>query len=110
MDRLQLERDALGDFQGLPGQIYEFYFHWDSLCFGSTAGPRRRAGWPATIEPAGTSRTTIAPAPTNAPSRISTPHIMIAPLPIDAPFLTTVCSIFQSFSVCGAPSATVARG
>src|ERR1700691_5433574 len=110
MDRLQFERDAVGDFQVLPRQIYKFYFHCDSLSFDSTAGPRRRAGCHATIEPAGTSRTTIAPAPTNAPAPISTPHIMIAPLPIDAPFLTTVCSIFQSFSVCGAPSATVARG
>src|SRR6202167_3490402 len=110
MYRLQLARDALGDFQVLAGQIHEFNFHCDRLSFDTKAGSCRRAGKPATIAPAGTSRTTIAPAPTNAPAPISIPPITIAPLPIDAPLRTTVCSIFQSFSVCSPPSQPVARG
>src|SRR5208337_2198961 len=55
MDQIQLERDTLADFKVLSGQIHEFYFHCDCLFFNAVTGPRRRAGWPATIAAAGTS-------------------------------------------------------
>src|SRR4026208_2494292 len=59
----------------------------------------RRAGTPATTASAGTSRVTTAPAPTTARSPIVTPHMMTAPLPIDAPLRTRVGTTFQSASV-----------
>ncbi len=81
-------------------------FNW----FSGLVERSTRAGLPATTAPGGTSRVTTAPAPTIARAPISMPHRMTAPLPIEAPCRTTVPSIRQSFSVCGAPSAVVARG
>src|SRR5215510_4766172 len=52
-------------------------------------GCNTRAGFPATTAPAGTSLVTTLPAPTVAPSPISTPQRMVALEPIDAPRLTT---------------------
>jgi hypothetical protein len=56
-------------------------------------------GFPVTIAFAGTSRVTTHPAPINAFSPITTLARMVAPDPIDAPFLTNVTSTFQSCSV-----------
>src|SRR6185437_9919704 len=44
--------------------------------------PIRRAGFPATVAPAATSRVTTLPAPITAPSPIVTPGMMSAPPPI----------------------------
>src|SRR5262249_48848788 len=44
-----------------------------------------RAGLPANVAPAGTSRVTTAPAATRAPAPTRTPLRMIAPMPIQAP-------------------------
>src|SRR5271165_7579722 len=68
------------------------------------------AGFPATIAFLGTSFVTVLPAPTIAFSPIVNPERIVAPEPIEAPFLTTVRSTFQSASVCSAPTALVARG
>ena len=57
-----------------------------------------RAGLPATMASAGTSRVTTLPAPTMARSPMVTLERMVAPDPIDAPFLTSVVSTFQSCS------------
>src|SRR5438128_11350954 len=70
----------------------------------------RRAGYPATITLAGTSRVTTLPAPIRAFSPIVRLARMVAPEPIDAPFLTRVGSTVQSFSVCSSPLGEVARG
>src|SRR5271166_4742179 len=67
-------------------------------------------GFPTTIALQGTLFVTTLPAPTNAFSPTVTPARMVAPDPIDAPFLISVVSSFQSSSVCNAPSAFVARG
>src|SRR5260221_7137581 len=69
-----------------------------------------RAGFPVTMAFAGTSFVTTLPAPTIAFSPIVTLQSTVAPDPIDAPFLTTVRSTLQSFSVCSWPSDAVARG
>src|SRR5262249_10497973 len=69
-----------------------------------------RAGLPATMVRAGTSRATTLPAPTIACSPITTFDRIVAPEPIDAPCLTCVGSTFQSRSVCSSPSSVVARG
>src|SRR5262249_27378134 len=69
-----------------------------------------RAGLPATIVPGGTSRVTTAPAPTMASSPIVTLAKIVTPVPIEAPFLTSVFSTCQSCSVWRAPPAAVARG
>src|SRR5260370_33663483 len=58
------------------------------------------AGLPATIAFGGTSCVTTLPAPTIAPSPIVTFERIVAPEPMDAPFFTSVCSTYQSFSVC----------
>src|ERR1700734_374920 len=63
-----------------------------------------RAGFPATIELAGTSRVTTLPAPTIAFSPTVTLERIVAPDAIDAPFLTKVLSTCQSASVCNCPS------
>src|ERR1700722_2793792 len=68
------------------------------------------AGFPATMAFAGTSLVTTLPAPTIAFSPIVTFASIVEPDPIEAPFLTTVFSTFQSASVCNWPSAAVARG
>src|SRR2546427_11420201 len=70
----------------------------------------RRAELPATIALAGTSRVTTLPAPIRAFSPIVMFARMVAPEPIEAPVRTSVGSTFQSFSVCSAPFAAVARG
>ena len=78
---------------------------------GSVAMYRKSlAGLPATMAPAGTSRVTTLPAPTMAFSPMTTFERIVAPDPIDAPFLTTVGSTFQSFSVWSSPVGVVARG
>src|SRR6516162_130529 len=78
---------------------------------GSGSIDRRiRAGLPATMAPSGTSRVTMLPAPTMARSPITTFDRIVAPEPIDAPFLTSVGSTFQSLPVCSSPVAVVARG
>jgi hypothetical protein len=46
---------------------------------------------------------TTLPAPTMAFSPMLMLERIVAPEPIDAPFLTTVCSTFQSASVCRLP-------
>src|ERR1700722_11192828 len=68
------------------------------------------AGFPATIAPAGTSFVTTLPAPTIAFSPIVVLDKIVDPAPIDAPFLMTVRSTFQSASVCSSPPTVVARG
>ena len=68
------------------------------------------AGLPATMVSAGTSRVTTLPAPTMARSPIVTLASTVAPEPIDAPFLTTVYSTFQSSALCRSPEAVVALG
>ena len=75
-----------------------------------TALSLTRAGLPATIVFAGTSRVTTLPAPTIAFSPIVTFDRIVEPDPMDAPFLTSVVSTFQSASVCSAPPSVVARG
>src|SRR2546427_8003765 len=70
----------------------------------------KRAGYPATIVLVGTSRETTLPAPIRAFSPIVMLARMVAPEPIDAPARTSVGSTAQSFSVCRAPFAAVARG
>src|SRR5216683_802550 len=70
----------------------------------------RRAGFPTTMAFAGTSLVTTLPAPTIAFSPIVTFARIVAPEPIEAPFLTSVGSTFQSLSVCNSPSGAVARG
>src|SRR5215472_8882536 len=57
-----------------------------------------RAGFPATITPAGTSLVTTLPAPTMEFSPIVTLLKMVAPDPMEAPCFTTVFSTFQSAS------------
>src|SRR6266853_96398 len=69
-----------------------------------------RAGLPATMVRGGTSRVTTAPAPTMASSPIVTFARIVAPVPIEAPVLTSVFSTFQSCSVCRPPAVAVARG
>src|SRR5437868_1997825 len=69
-----------------------------------------RAGTPATVAPGGTSRVTTAPAPISACAPMVTPHMMMAPLPIDAPRQTRVGTTDQSRSVWSSPPATVALG
>src|ERR1035441_405277 len=59
---------------------------------------------------AGTSFVTTAPAPTMAFSPTERLARMVAPDPIEAPFLMIVFSTFQSASVCKLPAAAVARG
>src|ERR1700728_1607364 len=71
---------------------------------------RNFAGFPATMLLAGTSLVTTLPAPTVAFSPTVIFERIVAPEPIDAPFLMTVRSTFQSASVCRFPSAAVARG
>src|SRR5439155_8807834 len=71
---------------------------------------RTRAGTPATIEPAGTSFVTTAPAPIMASSPIVTPAISITPEPMLAPRRTSVGTTVQSDSDCGEPSGFAARG
>src|SRR2546426_12668176 len=69
-----------------------------------------RAGYPATIALAGTSRVTTLPAPIRAFSPIVMLARMVAPEPIEAPLLTSVGSTPQSFWVCNSPVGVVARG
>src|SRR2546427_9371825 len=76
----------------------------------SATDRRKRAGDPATITLAGTSRVTTLPAPIRAFSPIVMLARMVVPEPIDAPFLTRVGSTAQSFSVCSSPLGVVARG
>src|SRR6185312_11909176 len=57
------------------------------------------AGFPATIVLAGTSRVTTLPAPTIAFSPTTTLQRIVAPDPMEAPFLITVDSTRQSASV-----------
>src|SRR5713101_5052219 len=71
---------------------------------------RTLAGFPATIALSGTSRVTTLPAPTMAFSPMTTFERIVAPDPIDAPFLTSVASTFQSFPVWSSPAGVVARG
>ena len=71
---------------------------------------RTLAGLPHTIVRGGTLRVTTLPAPTIACSPMVTLGRMVAPDPIDAPFLTSVVSTFQSASVCSSPDGVVARG
>ena len=58
------------------------------------------AGFPATMQFAGTFLVTTLPAPTMAFSPMVTLARIVAPVPMDAPFLMTVRSTFQSASVC----------
>src|SRR5258708_31664032 len=67
------------------------------------------AGFPATMQLAGTFFVTTLPAPTIVFSPMVTLARIVAPVPMDAPDLITVCSTFQSASVCNCPFA-VARG
>jgi hypothetical protein len=69
-----------------------------------------RAGLPATIAFAGTCLVTVLPAPTIAFSPITRFERIVAPDPMEAPFLTNVGSALQSCSVCRLPSSLVARG
>src|SRR5260221_661444 len=71
---------------------------------------RERAGTPATTVSSGTSRVTTAPAPIMARAPIVMPQSTTAPLPIEAPRLTSVGLTVQSASLCSAPVAPVARG
>src|SRR5262245_53563925 len=72
--------------------------------------PITRAGTPATIAWAGTSRVTTAPAPTSAPSPMVTPPRIVALLPMEARALTSVLTTCQSASVWSSPSAVTAVG
>ena len=58
----------------------------------------------------GTFLVTTLPAPIIACSPMVTLGRMVAPEPIDTPFLTSVVSTFQSASVCSSPDGVVARG
>jgi hypothetical protein len=58
------------------------------------------AGFPATIEFAGTSLLTKLPAPTTAFSPIVMLQRIVAPEPMEAPRLTSVGTTAQSSSVC----------
>lgn len=69
-----------------------------------------RAGTPATTAFAGTSFVTTLPAPTTAFSPMVTPHKIVEPVPMLAPFFTTVGMTLQSASVCSCPFSLVARG
>src|ERR687887_582967 len=71
---------------------------------------RTRAGFPATIVFGATFLVTTEPAPTIAFSPITTFDRIVAPEPIEAPFLTKIRSTCQSFSVCRPPLGLVARG
>src|SRR5689334_15884284 len=71
---------------------------------------RSRAGLPATSAFLGTSLVTTLPAPTSEFSPIVTLASIVAPDPIDAPFLTKVRATFQSASVCICPLEVVALG
>src|SRR2546425_120489 len=73
----------------------------ESARCGAPSGTGRgiRAGLPATMLPAGTSLVTTLPAPTMAPSPISTPHRIVEPEPIDALLRTIVGTTFQSSPV-----------
>src|ERR1700733_5659947 len=68
------------------------------------------AGFPTTMALAGTSLVTTLPAPTMAFSPMVTLARIVAPEPIDAPFLTNVRSTFQSLAVFSCPSDLTARG
>jgi len=68
------------------------------------------AGLPATMACAGTSFVTTLPAPTMACSPMVTLASRVTLEPMEAPFLTTVGSTFQSTSVWRPPAALVARG
>ena len=58
----------------------------------------RRAGEPTTSANAGTSATTVLPAPTNAPSLMTLPQTIVAFAPMVAPRCTLVDSkLFGSF-------------
>ena len=67
-------------------------------------------GFPATIAFGGTSLVTRQFAPMMAFSPIVTSHMIVAPDPMEAPFLTTVGRTTQSASVCGFPPPLVALG
>ena len=82
----------------------------DAQLFEEAAIRNTLAGFPATMAPAGTFVVTTLPAPTMAFSPIVTFERIVAPDPIDAPFLISVGSTFQSSSVCNPPPGTVARG
>src|SRR6185503_4606259 len=69
-----------------------------------------RAGLPITMTSGGTSRVTTLPAPTMARSPIVTLDKIVAPDPIEAPFLTSVFSTAQSSPVWSSPAGVVARG
>src|SRR5437667_12713709 len=76
----------------------------------STIDRSSRAGYPATIALAGTSRVTMLPAPIRAFSPIVMLARTVTPDPIEAPFLTSVGSMLQSCSVCNSPPRVVAGG
>src|SRR5206468_7904292 len=83
----------------------------DHPALGTVSSDRSsRAGHPATIVLAGTSRVTTLPAPIRAPSPIVTFARIVAPEPMEAPCLTSVGSTRQSLSVCSPPCGLVARG
>src|SRR5947208_2344838 len=83
----------------------------DHPALGTVSSDRSsRAGHPATVVLAGTSRVTTLPAPIRAPSPIVTFARIVAPEPMEAPCLTSVGSTRQSLSVCNPPCGLVARG
>src|SRR4029453_16223541 len=88
---------------------YSVVTHFELTACVST-GRNTRAGLPATIVRAGTSRVTTLPAPTMAYSPIVTWRRIVAPDPIEAPRSTTVGSALQSLWVCSSPDSVVARG
>src|SRR5271157_6025192 len=106
-------RSAKSEMRGPAVGRYAHFlalFWFSSARSLSTRHLKTFAGTPATIAFLGTSFVTVLPAPTIAFSPIVTRERIVAPEPIEAPFLTTVSSTFQSASVCNWPSALVARG
>src|SRR5262249_58666888 len=64
--------------------------------------PITRAGTPAAIAPAGTSRVTTAPAPTCAPRPTVTPGRIVAPTPTSQPSSRTIGAKWSGPSMIGA--------
>ena len=72
----------------------------------SVATKLTRAGLPATIAPAGIERRTTEPAPTTAPSPISTPAVMIAFAPIQTSLPITMSRSRVSCDLIGEPGSS----
>src|SRR5271157_1413362 len=95
----------------IPRRLLQFFHQREPRKFNSQPTLRNtRAGFPATTVLSGTSFVTTLPAPTMAFSPMVTPQRIVELVPIEAPFLTTVGTTFQSASDCSDPSALADLG